>query len=333
MNDNPWNESAEQPPTPANAAGEGKDRALIEKLLMSANKEQRRTRRWGIFFKSLTFLYLFVILIMFSSSIFMDNGVRMSNSHTAVVEVDGVIAKGEVAGADFIVSGLRRAFEDEGTKGVILSINSPGGSPVQAGYVYDEIKRLRGLHSDIKVYAAIADVGASGAYYIAAAADEVYADKASLVGSIGVISSTFGFVDAMEKLGVERRLYTAGENKGFLDPFSPSNEKEVEFWQSVLEVTHQQFIAKVREGRGDRLKETDKIFSGLIWSGEQALELGLIDGLGSAGYIARELIGEENIVNFTPRRSPLEELTEKLGVSIGRSIATYMGMQGTARLY
>ena len=223
-----------------------------------------------------------------------------------------------------ISRGLRRAFEDKGTKGVILKINSPGGSPVQAGYVYDEIKRLRELHSDIKVYAAIADLGASGGYYIAAAADEVYADKASLVGSIGVISSSFGFVDAMEKLGVERRLYTSGENKAFLDPFSASNEKEVEFWQSVLDVTHQQFIAKVREGRGDRLKETDGLFSGLIWSGEQALTLGLIDGLGSTSHVARQIIGPDKLVDYSQRRSPLQDIVDQLGVSIGSGVASYL---------
>ncbi len=332
MNDNPWNEQGEQPQATASRGGAATDRALIEKLLMAATQEQRRARRWGIFFKSLTFLYLFVLLVMFSSNMFIGNGVKLSDSHTAVVEVNGIIAEGEMAGAEIIVQGLRKAFKDAGTRGVILQINSPGGSPVQAGYVYDEIKRLRELHSNIKVYAAIADLGASGGYYIAAAADEVYADKASLVGSIGVISSTFGFVELMDKLGVERRLYTAGDNKAFLDPFSPTNDREVEFWQEVLQVTHRQFIDKVREGRGDRLRETEGMFSGLIWSGEQALELGLIDGLGSAGYIARELIGEENVVNFTPRRSPLEQLTEKLGVAIGRSLASYLALPGMARL-
>ncbi|KZZ33060.1 S49 family peptidase, partial [Oleiphilus sp. HI0086] len=220
--------------------------------------------------------------------------------YTALVNLEGVIASGEEANADFLVTGLRAAFEAEGTQAVVLRINSPGGSPVQSGYVYDEIKRLRGLYPETPLYAVISDIGASGAYYIAAAADKIYADKASLVGSIGVVASGFGFVDTMKKLGVERRLYTAGAHKGFLDPFSDEKGDEVEFWESVLNTTHQQFIAKVKEGRGERLKVDEEIFSGLIWSGEQALEKGLVDGLGSAGYVAREVVGAEEIIDFTP---------------------------------
>lgn len=324
MSDQDWNEPGQDRPQ----GGQEKEWRLIEKLLMASNREQRRARRWGIAFKLLTFIYLFALLFLLSPSLQMDGPASISGDHTALVDVQGVIAEGELAGADLIAKGLRDAFEHEKTKGIILRINSPGGTPVQAGYVYDEIKRLRVQHPDTKLYAVISDLGASGGYYIAAAADEIYADKASLVGSIGVISSSFGFTDAMERLGIERRVYTAGENKAFLDPFSPIKEKETEFWESVLKVTHQQFIDRVKQGRGDRLKDDPKLFSGLIWSGEQALALGLVDGLGSAGYVAREIIGEENIVDFTPKPSPFEAFTDRLGVSIGRTLSSYFGTFG-----
>jgi protease-4 len=196
-----------------------------------------------------------------------------------------------------------------------LRINSPGGSPVQSGYVFDEIKRLREIHAEKPLYAVISDIGASGAYYIAAAADQIYADKASLVGSIGVVASGFGFVDTLEKLGVERRLYTSGNHKGFLDPFSEEKPEEVEFWKGVLSSTHEQFISKVKEGRGDRLKINETTFSGLIWNGEQALEMGLIDGLGSAGFVARDIVGAEEIVDFTPQPDPFERLSKTLGIA------------------
>lgn len=288
--------------------------------MLQLSAEQRRSRRWGIFFKCLTFVYLFFILALFNAG--MDSSsTGKGDSHTAIVDLKGVIAADEPASADNVVSGLRRAFEDENTKGIILRINSPGGSPVQSGYVYDEIKRLRSLHPDTKLYAVVSDIGASGAYYIAAAADEIYADKASLVGSIGVTAAGFGFVDSMAKLGVKRRSYTAGAHKGFLDPFSPEKEDEVQFWQSVLKTTHNQFIGKVKEGRGDRLKEDPLMFTGLVWSGEQALELGLIDGLGSPGFVAREIIGEDNIVNFTPEADQLEKIIKQLGMSMGAAIS------------
>ncbi|MCP5160480.1 MAG: S49 family peptidase [Hahellaceae bacterium] len=284
--------------------------------MLQMTAEQRRARRWGIFFKLLTFVYLFSLLLIFKAEV--DPKVHHGGeSFTAFVDVNGVIAAGEDANADDIVSGLRDAFDDPGTAAIIMRINSPGGSPVQAGYVYDEIKRLRQLHPDTKLYAVISDLGASGAYYIAAAADAIYADKASLVGSIGVVASGFGFVESMEKLGVERRTYTAGEHKAFLDPFSPQRDQEVDFWQSVLNKTHQQFIGKVKEGRGDRLKEDPLMFSGLVWSGEQALELGLIDGLGSAGFVAREIIGEENTVDFTAQPDAFEKFVQRMGTVVG----------------
>jgi len=296
---------------------------LIEKTVSQLGVEQRKSRRWGVFFKSLTFAYLFVLLYVMGEGL-SDQNLTEGEEFTALVDLRGVIAAGEEASADFIVTGIRSAFEAEGAKAVILRINSPGGSPVQSGYVYDEIRRLRGLYPDIPLYAVISDIGASGAYYIAAAADEIYADKASLVGSIGVVASGFGFVDTMEKLGIERRLYTSGTHKAFLDPFSAENKDEVDFWSDVLNKTHEQFIAKVKEGRGDRLIIDEKTFSGLVWNGEQALGMGLIDGLGSAGYVAREVVGAEEIIDFTPQPDPFEKLTKTLGIAAGSAIAKLM---------
>lgn len=307
-------------------AKDSKEWRLLDKLVMGLHTEQRRSRRWGIFFKSLTFIYLFVVLYLFIPSDMIDTDVVTSKPHTAVVDVTGLIAEGEDANANDIAYSLRNAFKDKNTKGVILRINSPGGSPVQSGYVYDEIKRLRGMYPETKVYAVIGDLGASGGYYIAAAADEIYADKASLVGSIGVISSGFGFVDLMEKLGVERRTFAAGDHKAFLDPFSPLNDSEKTFWQGVLKTTHEQFITQVKMGRGDRLKDDPELFSGLIWTGEQAKKLGLIDGLGSPGYVARDIIGVENIVNFSPKLSPFEELVERFSIRFAKTITTQLGI-------
>ncbi len=302
---------------------------LLEKTLLASVHEQRRSRRWGIFFKLLTFIYLFGALALFSPLI-SNQGSGSSSPHTAVIEVRGMIADKEAASADNIVGSLRAAFKDPNTKGVILRINSPGGSPVQSGYVYDEIRRLRGENPNIKVYAVISDLGASGAYYIASAADQIYADKASLVGSIGVTAASFGFVDTMEKLGVERRVYTSGEHKAFLDPFQPQKDEETRFWKTVLDTTHKQFIDSVKKGRGDRLKDAEhpELFSGLIWSGEQALSLGLIDGLGSTSYVAREVIGQEEMVDFTVQESPLDRFTKKLGASVAEHLTLWMGFQG-----
>ncbi|RWU18316.1 S49 family peptidase [Pseudomonas alkylphenolica] len=309
---------------------ERKSWKLLEKTLLAGVQEQRRARRWGIFFKLLTFAYLFGILALFSPLMSMDKAASRSVSHTAVVEVRGMIADQEPASADNIISGLRDAFKDSKTKAVILRINSPGGSPVQSGYIYDEIRRLRAEYPAIKLYAVISDLGASGAYYIASAADQIYADKASLVGSIGVTAAGYGFVGTMEKLGVERRTYTAGEHKAFLDPFQPQKPEETAFWQGVLETTHKQFIASVKQGRGDRLKDKEhpELFSGLIWSGEQAMALGLVDGLGSAGYVAREVVGEKELVDFTVEESPFDRFSKRLGTSIAERMAMWMGFQG-----
>ena len=321
-----WNDQ----PAAAAGASEGKqsrqDRKLIERLVNSMQVEQRRSRRWGIFFKFLTFGYLFAIVLLFKFPLGQSVDTA-SGSHTAVIEIDGPIAADELASADNIVSSLRTAFEEPDAAAVILRINSPGGSPVQSGYVYDEIKRLRAEYPGKKVYAVISDVGASGAYYIASAADEIYANRASLVGSIGVVAGGFGFTELIEKLGVERRLYTAGDSKGFLDPFSAEKPEEVAFWQSVLENTHGQFITAVQEGRGDRLADDSRVFSGLIWSGEQALELGLIDGLGSTSHVARQIVGHENLVDYSRGRSPLRNLMDQLGVSVGHGVAQYISEQ------
>ncbi|MDF2642672.1 MAG: signal peptide peptidase SppA, type [Pseudomonas sp.] len=318
----------------ANDASDGKEDAkswkLLEKTLLAGIQEQRRSRRWGIFFKCLTFIYLFGALLLFTPLLDFEKGTSASGSHTALVEIEGMIADKEPASADNIVTSLRKAFEDSGTKGVILRINSPGGSPVQSGYVYDEIRRLRAEKPNIKVYAVITDLGASGAYYIASAADQIYADKASLVGSIGVTAAGFGFVGTMEKLGVDRRTYTSGEHKAFLDPFQPQKAEETQFWQSVLDTTHRQFIASVKQGRGDRLKDKDhpELFSGLVWTGEQAVGLGLVDGLGSASHVAREVIGEKNIVDYTVQESPFDRFSKKLGASVAERIAMWAGFNG-----
>ncbi|MBB2496401.1 signal peptide peptidase SppA [Aquipseudomonas ullengensis] len=312
------------------ASGDDKSWKLLEKTLLASVHEQRSSRRWGIFFKLLTFVYLFGALALFMPGLDLKKSAAAGSEHTALIEVKGMIMADENASADNVVGSLRAAFEDEKTKGVVLRINSPGGSPVQSGYIYDEIKRLRGEHPDVKVYAVITDLGASGAYYIASAADQIYADKASLVGSIGVTAATFGFVGVMEKVGVDRRVYTSGAHKAFLDPFQPQKAEETQFWQGVLETTHKQFIDSVKKGRGDRLKSAEhpELFSGLIWSGEQALGLGLVDALGSASYVAREVIGAKEIVDYTRQDNPLDRFAKKLGTSVAERMSIWMGFQG-----
>lgn len=302
------------------------EQELLNRLAFSSINEQRRTRRWGIFFKSLTFLYLAVLLLM------MPGGWKspdVKKEHTALVQVEGVIAPDSEASADIIVSGLRAAFKNKNSKAVILRINSPGGSPVQSGYVYDEIKRLREKHKDKKLYAVITDVCASGGYYIAAAADIIYADKASLVGSIGVLINSFGFVDAMKKLGVERRMYTAGNNKGILDPFSPVKPSDRKHIDKMLKGIHQQFIQSVKDGRGDRLKETPDMFSGLFWNGDESVKLGLVDALGSSSFVAREIVGVEKIVDYTPRADFFERFADRLGASFAKMAVRVLGNNST----
>ncbi|MGD1982575.1 MAG: S49 family peptidase [Chromatiaceae bacterium] len=302
-------------------------RDLIERLATDSQKERRRTRRWGIFFKLLTFAYLAALLALLVPSKWSGSTIG-DEPHTALVKLDGLIAPGEKASADKVVTGLRDAFEDENTKAVILRINSPGGSPVQSSYMHKEIIRLREEYPDIPLYAVVSDVCASGGYYVAAAADEIYVNESSLIGSIGVMVNGFGFVDAMEDLGIERRLITAGDHKGILDPFSPLNSFDAEHVEGLVDELHQTFIEAVKTGRGDKLKGTDDmLFSGLFWNGEEGIELGLADGIGSASYVAREIVGVEEIVDFTSTEDPLMRLVDRLGASIGRTLAQYAGME------
>ena len=311
-------------------AGDDKSWKLLEKTFLAGIQEQRRARRWGIFFKLLTFLFLVAVFLSFTPLVEIERTAGAGSGYTALIDVRGVIADKEPASADNLIASLQAAFDDPKVKGVVLRINSPGGSPVQSGYVYDEIRRLRGLYPQVKVYAVITDLGASGAYYIASAADEIYADKASLVGSIGVTAAGFGFVGAMEKLGIERRAYISGEHKAFLDPFEPEKPDETKFWQGVLNVTHEQFIASVKQGRGDRLKdkENPELFSGLVWTGQQALPLGLVDGLGNANSVARDVVGAKDLVDFTVQESAFDRFSKKLGASVAEQLAMVLGFQG-----
>ena len=303
---------------PDNQSSRSWERQTIEKLAFSAIKEQRRARFWGIFFKSLTFVYLFVLL--FIAMDWIGKGADVGKDHTALINIQGVIGSNDEVSADAVIASLQSAYENKRTKGLILRINSPGGSPVQAGIINDEIKRQRKLHPDIPVYAVVEDICASGGYYIAVAADKIYVDKASIVGSIGVLMDGFGFTGVMQKLGVERRLLTAGENKAILDPFSPLNQKHQEFAQKLINQIHQQFIAVVREGRGTRLKETPEMFSGLFWSGETSIKMGLADAIGNSDYVAREVIKEENIVDFTIQENFADRFAKRLGAAMANKI-------------
>jgi len=301
----------------------GKDnwhRDLVNRLAFASINEQRRTRRWNVFFKCLLALYLGAILLLYWPAEW-PSMEKSSEKHSALVEMKGVISDESEANADSVIAGLQGAFEDENTEGVILRLNSPGGSPVQSGYIYNEIKRLREEHPDTPIYAVVTDVCASGCYYIAAATDDIYADKSSIVGSIGVRMDSFGFVESMKKIGIERRLYTAGESKGFLDPFLPPKESDVEHAKQLLNSIYEQFKSAVKEGRGDRLQDDPKLFSGLVWTGEEGLEMGLVDGFGSSSYVAREIIGEEEVVEFTQEPDLLERLTERLGLSMARGLS------------
>jgi len=306
----------------------GWERQILEKVAMSAVVEQRRTRRWGIFFKFLIFAYLFVVLFIGMGWLGRKDG-SSSGKHTALVEVNGVISSSSAASADNVIAGLTEAFKDKRTQGVILRINSPGGSPVQSGYINDEIKRLRVKYPQIPIHAVVEDVCASGGYYIAAAADKIYVNRASIVGSIGVVMNGFGFTGTMEKLGVERRMLAAGENKGFLDPFSPLDDTQKVHAQKMLAEIHDQFIDVVRKGRGKRLKETPEMFSGLMWVGQKSVELGLADALGSADYVAREVIKAEEIIDFTPRENIAERFAKRFGAAMAESLVRVSGAGNT----
>jgi protease-4 len=291
----------------------------LEKVALAAIVEQRAARRWGVVFKLLLLVYLFAVLFVGIGWI-KHGDYKSPGKHTALVELRGVIAADSKASADNVTTGLQAAFKDSNTQGVVLRINSPGGSPVQAGYINDEIRRLRGQYPNIPLYAVVEDICASGGYYVAAAADRIYVDKASVVGSIGVVMDGFGFTGTMEKLGVERRAITAGENKAFLDPFSPLNPAHKEFAEKMLGEIHQQFISVVRNGRGKRLKESPEIFSGLVWVGQKSIELGLADALGSVDSVARDVIKAEDVVDFTVHENIAERVARKFGAAMAEAL-------------
>lgn len=291
------------------------ERGVLEKLAMSALQEQRRARHWSIFFKTLTLGFLFIILFIFMGWIGKSDGALSVGKHTALVDMQGVIASNSMASADNIIPSLQDAFKDKDTQGVILRINSPGGSPVQAGQINDEIRRLRAQYPKIPLYVVVDDICASGGYYVAAAADKIYVDKASLIGSIGVLMDGFGFTGTMAKLGVERRLITAGANKGFLDPYSPLNPSQQAYAKQMVEEIHQQFISVVRKGRGKRLKETPDTFSGLVWNGQRGVEMGLADGYGTVESVARDVIKAEDIVDYTVKDNFADRLAKRFGVA------------------
>jgi protease-4 len=303
------------------------ERAVLEKVALKALEEQRRARQWSALFKLLWFILAFAIVSVWLGWVWRSDKDPASSStvssgkHTALVELDGVIGPDGRTSADRINKALNRAFKDSNTQGVVLRINSPGGSPVQSGAINDEIRRLRAKYPETPLYVVVQDLCASGGYYVASAAEKIFVDKASLVGSIGVIISSFGFTGAMEKLGIERRAYTAGTNKDMLDPFAPEDPAQRAHIQKMLDEIHQQFIAVVRQGRGKRLKETPDMFSGLIWTGEQSVALGLADGYGSLDYVAREVIKAEKVVDFSPKDSFIDQLSDRLGTRFGEAFA------------
>jgi len=312
-----WAQAAPEKEARKAAAGQpGWERDVLEKLVFATLAEQRSARRWRIF----TRLAWLVFAIAIAWLLLQRDAATVSKStpHTAVVDIKGEIAAGAEASAEFVVAAMRSAFEDSGSQAVVLLINSPGGSPVQAGIINDEIVRLKAKYNK-PVYAVVEETCASAAYYIASAADEIFVDKASIVGSIGVLMDGFGFTGTMEKLGVERRLITAGENKGFLDPFSPQTEKQRAFAQQMLDQIHQQFIAVVKAGRGDRLKINDETFSGLFWTGQQAVDMGLADKLGNLDYVAREVVKAEEVIDYTRRDNVAERLVKKFGAAVGET--------------
>ncbi len=297
------------------------DQTVLERLAFASLDEQRLKRRWGIFFKSLFVAYVLLITLVVMTS---DRaGSRpLAVRHTAVVDLDGAIEPDSNANADTVIAGLRDAFESKGTAGIIIRANSPGGTPVQAAYINDEIRRLRKKYPKIPVYAVIEDVCASGCYYAVVAADKIYADRSSIVGSIGVLMNGFGFTEAIRKLGVERRLLTAGEHKGLLDPFQPLKPEDKAHAQRLLRNIHQQFIARVREGRKDALRESPLLYSGLYWTGDEALKLGLIDDIANTGFVAREIIKAETIVDFTRREGLFDRFARRFGTAVGKVIST-----------
>ena len=304
----------------------GREWQILEKVVLASVDEQKKARRWSIFFKLLTFTYLIVILVMVTSPSKNSKGVgEASSEHLAIVELKGEIADSTDANADDLISSLTDAFEAKNSKAVVLRIDSPGGSPVQSAYVYDAIKQLRIKYPNKKLYAVITDLGASGAYYIASAAYQIYVSPASLVGSIGVIMQGFGLQELTKKLGVEDRTMTAGQHKAVLNPFKPVSAEEKAHVQKMLDTIHQQFISAVKQGRGQRLKEDPQIFSGLFWTGQQAVELGLADGFGSVKTI-NKLAGTDEQVDYTQGKNPMDNLIRKLGASMGETIAAKLDL-------
>ena len=304
----------------------GWEKELVEKLAFAALNEQKRSRRWGIFFKLLTFSYLAAILGIAVYPQFKDEIGTSGKKHAAIVDVVGVIAQGEGTSASSVIEGLKDAIKDKNTKGIILNINSPGGSPVQSAYIYDEIRRLKKLHPEMPIYAVVGDICASGGYYIAAASDKIFVNQASIIGSIGVIMNGFGFTNVLEKLGVERRLLTAGAHKAMLDPFSPVKTEETKHMQTLLDEVHQQFISAVREGRGNRLKEADapEMFSGLVWTGTEGVKLGLADDFGSIDSVARKEFDTDEKVNYTPQEHLLDKLAGKIGSTFAHAFSSLL---------
>lgn len=300
----------------------GWEREVIEKLALASITEQTRARRWSVFFKSLMFAYLIAVFgVAMYPTIKQDMG-GDSKDHTAVVDVVGVIAEDKDSNAASIIESLRDAVKDKHTKGIILHSNSPGGSPVQSSYVYEEIRKIKKEHPGLPVYAVVSDICASGCYYIASASDKIFVNQSSLIGSIGVLMDGFGFVDTMQKLGIERRLLTAGAHKAMLDPYSPPKEDETQYMQGLLDQVHQQFIGAVKAGRGDRLKETPDMFSGLVWTGEAGVKLGVADGFGNDDYVAKDIIGAEKLVDFTQQGRLIDKIAGKLGASFGQAIGS-----------
>jgi len=298
------------------------EREIVARLATAALKEQRRARLWGIFFKLLTFAYVTLILIM-TVDWQARTDLAGGKKHTALVELNGIIAPGADASAERIMTGLQAAFKDKNTQGVILRINSPGGSPVQSQLIYDEMRRLRKKYPDTPLYVVVEDICASGGYFVASGADRIYVAKASIVGSIGVLMNGFGFTGLMDKLGVERRLITAGENKGMLDPFSPVDQKDVQHAKVLINDVHQQFITAVKEGRGKRLKEAPDMFSGLIWTGEKSVDLRLADAIGSLESVARDVVKAEDIVDFTQKENVAERLAKRFGMGAASALMEF----------
>ncbi|WP_153099813.1 S49 family peptidase [Paraburkholderia hayleyella] len=323
-------ESAAVPPKRQSAAEPGWERAALERIALAAIHEQKAARRWKIFFR---FVFLFIVLgAIWRISDVSGDKAASTGRHTALVTLDGEIAADSSANARDLNASLRDAFSDAGTAGVILRINSPGGSPVQAGIVYSEIRRLRHKHPSIPLYVVVGDTCASGGYYIAAAADKIYVDKASIVGSIGVLMDGFGFTGLMDKLGIQRRMRTSGENKAFFDPFSPDTPKMDEHAQAMLDQIHTQFIEAVREGRGKRLHETPDIFSGLFWTGATSVELGLADAFGDTDYVAREIIKAPDLVDFTVKESLSDRVARKFGAAAGSAAVHALALGGQMSL-